>query len=420
MDDTELDNWEEEFVPIPSPSRNFIDLFMDFSGKSEIPRHWHLWACLSLLASTVSDRIWIQRNARWRIYPNLYIFLIGPSGSGKDKAIDVAVELLVGMDIINFWCGRATREFFIDMLKDSPTGFTNPKMYFVTPELGSSLRPGDRGFELISFMTELYTKRVHDEGTRSLGHIRITNACLNWLAGTTEEWLKRSVPQDSIEGGFFARVLPIRGERDYSLRYPEMLLPKNYEEIKVDLQGRVRDLTWLEGAFTFSLEAQEAHDAWYMSTTVPENEKLIPSFNRADELICRLSLLFRIAELERPAPVEEPWIIDSPTISVGNFTEALETWSAVMHYDMPEIQKLAGGSKETVDVDLVERYIKKAGVILHSLLLQRLSSYGINEKRLRGAIETLRSREQVEPVVLEGKAGRERRGWRWILGDSTV
>ena len=37
--------------------RQFIDLYMHMIGRSEVPRRFHFWSCMSLLAAC-GDRYW--------------------------------------------------------------------------------------------------------------------------------------------------------------------------------------------------------------------------------------------------------------------------------------------------------------------------------------------------------------------------
>ena len=40
--------------------RQFIDLYMHMIGRSEVPRRFHFWSAMSLLAACVADRVWVK------------------------------------------------------------------------------------------------------------------------------------------------------------------------------------------------------------------------------------------------------------------------------------------------------------------------------------------------------------------------
>ncbi len=410
-----------------SQTHDFISLYLHHVGQSEVPRQFHLWACLSLVAASVSDRVWVQLNVAKRLYPNLYVFLIGPSGSGKEVAIDVVAEFVHGNDIINSIIGRRTRQSLIDLIgkkvgKGADASLVvNPKFYLVMEELGSSIRPGDLGYDFIAFLTELYTRKKQplQDGTRASGVTEITEACPNWIAGTTDEWLRRSIPKDAIEGGFLARVFPITGKRDYRQRFPEMLYPRDYPQVKAHLGQRVRDYTWLSGGFTLTEEARAFQREWYQRDKEPDDPKLLPSFNRANEMVHRLSLLLRLSEMEREQSQCEEWHVEERYIEARHFKEAVSMWDAVLYYDVPNVHSSASSTMETTDVDVVARFVKRFRAIDQTTLLQRVHYSGMHRVRVREALVTLRERDEVYSGYVTGESGRRRLVHTWI-GDGHV
>jgi len=406
-------------------TRDFISLYLHHVGQSEVPRQFHQWACLSLVAASVSDRVWVQLNVAKRLYPNLYVFLIGPSGSGKEVAIEVAAELAYGNDLINAIIGRHTRQSLIDIIgKKVGKGadasiIVNSKFYLVMEELGSSIRPGDLGYDFIAFLTEIYTRKKQpiQDGTRMSGVIEITEACPNWIAGTTDEWLRRSIPKDAIEGGFLARVFPITGKRDYSKRYPEMLYPRDYTQVKAHLGQRVRDYTWLSGGFTLTEEAREFQRGWYKHDKEPDDPKLIPSFNRANEMVHRISLLLKLSEMERAVPQEAEWYTEERSIEARHFKEAVQMWDGVLHHDIPNVHENVSATMETTDVDIAARFIKRRGTMDHTILLQRVYHSGMGRKRLLEAVATLKDRGDIEASRVSGGGNRFKWVYTWNGGN---
>ena len=153
---------------------------------------------------------------------------------------------------------------------------SNPCVYFVTEELGACVRSGDLGQDLIATMTAFYVRPpLMVDGTRQHGFVKLIDPCVNWLAGTTDEWMLRSVPKDAVEGGFVARVQVVRGQRNYSERYPRMIYPDDYEQVRAHLMSRIEDLLALEqGEFTLTDEAMAVHDAWYLNAKPPADSSL--------------------------------------------------------------------------------------------------------------------------------------------------
>lgn len=400
-------------------TRDFFELYMHQTGTSEVPASFHFWAAMSLLAAAVGDRVWIEPDAGRKIFPNLYVFLIGPSGSGKEQAVMGASKLGLHEPVLDLFMGRATRQYLLDYLtKDGPMedGMRyahNPHLYLVTEELGSAIRAGDLGHDLVSFMTEFYTgKPVGQDGTRGTGMVTLYNPCFNWLAGTTDEWLIRAVDRDAIEGGFFARVISVRGRRNYKDRCPQIVYPDDRDEVREHLKARVSQYAQLTGGFRYTPAAQALHDQWYMERAEPLETLEEPAFNRSDEMVFRLSLLLRLAELDNLVDDNGHHVAIHPYVDVCHFNEALHLWEGLAA-DMPATMRKASATERSSVVDVVGEMIQKIRVIDHSTLLKRVGNRGMDHGMLQGALATLLERGEVSEEIIK-TAGRPRRIYRWV------
>jgi hypothetical protein len=401
-------------------TRNFFDLYMHQVGTSEVPKAFHFWASMSLLAAAVGDRVWVEPDPGRKIYPNIYVFLIGPSGSGKEQAVMGAAKLGIHDPTLAMFMGRATRQFLLDYLtKDvEPEGgiryVHNPHLYMVTEELGSAIRAGDLGHDLISFFTEYYTRKpIGQDGTRGTGLVTISDPCFNWLAGTTDEWLLRAVDRDAIEGGFFARVISIRGRRNYKERCPQIVYPVDRDEVRDYIRWRVSQYAQMKGGFTYTPEAQEAHDVWYMERAEPMEAIEEPAFNRADEMVFRLSLLLRLAEIDGIVDDMAKPVVWEPTITLAHFQEAVAMWDGLIQ-DLPDTIKKASATDRSTAVDRVGDMLKRLRVTEYSNGLRKAGNFGLDKDLFRSAVETLKERGELiedEPVKT---GGRPKRILRWV------
>lgn len=397
-------------MTVAGGSKDFISWYLHAVGKSEVPKQFHLWACLSALASAVCDRVWVQREGGWKIYPNLYVFLLGPSGSGKEKAISTAVKLVGEFPVINCYWGMATKQALIDEMGEreiaipGASGVVRPKMYFVTEELAASIGSDKKmAEELIKFMTQIYLKPPVPitEKTRKWGKITLTDPNMNWLAGSTEEWMVKALGgADAVGGGFFARVIAVRGRRDYATRYPEILYPEDVEEVREYLKWRVAEYTFLEGPFTMTDEATAYRREWYRKRPAPQEQALEPSFNRADEMVHRLALLLRLAEIDSRHEADR-------TVGLKHLEEAIELWDCVSQ-DVPHVARLAHATKESTEVEITAEFIRRKGYIGHSELLRKVGGRGMNKDMLKKAIETLVDRGEIK------ESTGVNRGYTWM------
>lgn len=390
--------------------RNFISLYMHHIGQSEVPRQFHLWACLSLIAACVGDSVWVQRDLAKKVFPNLFVFLIGPSGSGKESAVNTALGFIKDIERVNAYPGKITGPALWDFLsmrgeRDEQTQIMvaqNPRVYFVTEELGACIRAGELAFDLITMMTSMFVRPPFlMDGTRTRGYMKLIEPCINWIAGTTDEWLIKSIPRDAIEGGFWARVLSVRGCRNHAIRFPTIIYPDDYEEVRAHLVQRVEALTWLEGMYRLNAEAQAWHDAWYMARIAPSEKLYDPAFNRGDEMVYKLALLLALADW--PGEFDEAgYSPHAATIEVRHLEEAVELWDSLV-FDLPETIKVSAASPETNDMKIVQDVLERARTMDRSTLSQRVSAYGLNKDRLDKALMSLFDQDLVREEKVEGR-----------------
>lgn len=398
---------------------DFISRYLYHTGKTEVPPDFHRFACLSLLAASLGDRCWfIRDDAGGKIYPNLYVFLIGPSGSGKEKAIHTAARLAAAIPEFGLFASTGiTKQFLIDhltrpaseMRPDEPTNL----MYLVTEELSMSIPSKELGNDLIKFMTGHYVKSgiPMNEGTRMHGQKRLVDPMMNWLAGTTDEWLTSAVEEDAIMGGFFARVLSVRGKRDGSVRYAEMVYPPDREKVKRHLLLRLEAYTKLRAEFVKTPEAKAYYTDWYEShdkRPSPTDPVMEAAFNRTDEMVHRLAMLIRLSLLD-----DVPGYPCTVPVDVAQFKEAIDLWASIM-LNVPETLKRASATRDSSEVTNVADLIRRCGSIDHSTLLKRASNRGMNATQVKRAVSELEERGEIlKPTFEPSSHGKTKRMYTW-------
>ena len=124
---------------------------------------------------------------------------------GKEQAIKVVLKLVAEQQSkVNPYAGKMTGPAMWEYLsksgesevegrgKHKTVTTRNPCVYFVTEELGACVRSGDLGQDLIATMTAFYVRPpLMVDGTRQHGFVKLIDPCVNWLAGTTDEWMLR-------------------------------------------------------------------------------------------------------------------------------------------------------------------------------------------------------------------------------------
>ncbi|MCF6237396.1 MAG: DUF3987 domain-containing protein, partial [Candidatus Marinimicrobia bacterium] len=73
--------------------KDFFALYLDYTHKSETPLIFHRWSAIACLAA------WLERDihfnfGHFKLYPNIYIMLMGVPGTKKSSAIKIGAKLI--------------------------------------------------------------------------------------------------------------------------------------------------------------------------------------------------------------------------------------------------------------------------------------------------------------------------------------
>lgn len=370
---------------------NFLRLYLHAAGLSKIPREYHQWAALALLAALVQDRVWLEKFKDSRLAPNLYVLLIGPSGSGKGVAIDRALKLLPDLPHLGYFRGKVTAPRLVDYMgrkHKGPDGRTHPpspKCFLVTPEVSLSLGAGNLADELVKMLTEMFTggDYTFQHGTRISGDVLVHGPCPNWLGGSIPEWFLTALTPEAIRGGALARMCLIAPREGYDeLGIATPIYPPDYDETMTHLRARALSLAFMSGKFEMTGPAAEMERRWNLSRQPPTDEDMKPAWRREPVLLLKLAMLLSLAEG------------GDLVIAKRHIREALPLLRDA-HRPMAELVQQASAVRDTRLFKMVSSAIKVSGRINRSVLLRRFSTKGLTRDILNDIVGTLETEHSI-------------------------
>lgn len=375
-------------MPKFDETENILELYMYLAGKSEVPDTWHKWTCISIVAACLSDRVFYRKLAHKVLPPNMYTMLVGSSGLGKGAAIDFGLQFFHPR--MNLLYGGATKQALIDrMTKDQELEeeeIAGSKIFIVHDELGEAVGTGAIADSFIKAMTGWYgqTSMAFEENTRMHGRKVLSEPpCINWLAGTTHEWLKDSIDVKAMLSGFFGRVCTIPGECDYSKRIYRQTTPLDYDIVKQYLQERFYELTFLEGEFQMLPAAQEIDEYWYMNRPNPE-EEMAPFWRREHALVLKLAMIMSACDsLDR-------------TIQPTHIVQAQDLIAEVKEYMPVVIEKAVKGGVLTLQDRVKKKIFESHDGIRRTALVRYIFRYGAHARDLDEIIKQLKASDSIE------------------------
>jgi len=375
---------------------NFLQLYMRSCGETEIPKGYHGWCALSLMAAVLENRVFYMKLGS-PIVPNIYVFLVGPASVGKGAAISKAVRLMRDSELpINQFRGKTTAAFLLDLMgrsidMEGEMSVPDSRLWLIMDELANDLGQAKQADDFIKLMTEMFTATDYpiNTGTRTDDAVTINNPCINWTVGTTKEWMFDVMTKQTIYSGFTARVMFCF--RDYiDKRIPRPEQPEDYDAMQIALVNKLRVLYSLEGEITMDNKTIKMHDDWYHSREKPTDDLLIPSWKRGHDIILKLAMLFSLDE--------NPQMI----IRQHHLRKAITTFDNAFK-DLGKMINIACGTTESSETDAVEEAIKKHNLISRTKLSRLMWHKKINARRIDMYVKDLEDRALI--LISKGKAG---------------
>lgn len=247
----------------PDNEDGLIQKYIHLTKELEAPTSYHVFALLATIASATARRAVIDRGA-YRLWPNLYVLLHGPSGLGKGIASKHAIELVqhaVG-DGLRMYADDITGEGLFRTMREQTRAEQGSIGMIYADEFGELLGGQDYKRDLAKRLTKLYAcQDRYGAGRGGAGELWAENVFLNILGNSQEKWL-RTLPKDAIEGGLFARFLIVVEEKKRFWKYRPGVNVELYHEVVKEIQKRLVALQ--AGVVVQTKAAHDLGEAWYM------------------------------------------------------------------------------------------------------------------------------------------------------------
>lgn len=370
---------------------NFFDLYKYTFGKTEIPELYVDWSCISLIAAAAGRNVWHIRFRHSPCFPNMYVFLLGDSGSGKNVAIDFAGGLANFVSPMNAQQIKTSGPALLDIISrevqgDDPALQENRgRIYMISSELSFSIGTGAQAESTIKQMTQLFSGSSveHKEYTRQWGDHAISKPMVNWLAGTNKDWLMETVGNRDVVGGFFARVIPIQPTIDYDIREYFPIVPADVEEAEVELRQRLIHINSnMKGEIVFEPDALEIWLHWYNTRESPDpGAQDTAIWKRLPEIMIKVIMTHALSNNRMYITPQD--IVDT------------QRRMATVQRDLPELLTYANVTEQTEGVERAKRIIKAAKALPKSMWARKI---GVRQDQFELIVKTLVTQKWVKLI----------------------
>lgn len=402
-----LSETPKAFIEPPNPTYNrdaiddlqlppsFITDYINTSRGMEAPTSFMLWGAVWTLSTALARHAWIKWYPK-ALWPNMYILLVAPPGlCKKSTSFDVGQDLIPqALDLLPsnidrfkkqpvFVTGKATSDGILSALApetriflDSKEGAMGPrtvnrgsKAAFIINELTQLLNRQQYNVNLVTTLTNLYDCKDEDaELTRARGMEPLRHIYTTFIAATTPDNMRTSLPTEALGGGFISRVVTVYQDVPTKV-YPIPMAFADYPQ-PADL---VQKLAWImhhaRGEYELTREALELYSSEYYEWKRRISDRAASETSgetRFDVLLLKLAMLFRVAEYRSGNDITEQ-----------NVKAALNVLNATLAGASPVTEDL-GMNEYTRWMNQLKRMIERTGSVQRYRAQRALSAKGCN------------------------------------------
>ena len=184
--------------------------------RSMLPDWVSFWTLMAYCGAALQDHVYVAWSGK-PVFPNLPLLLVLPSGTGKTSTMNT-IRPIFRNCLPRTIPEDSTAESAIRILSSQcMSRFSNSVALWEVPELADVFGRKDYQQGMIARITRLLDAPKDREISRATGNVQFQirgHAVLNWIAGTTFEWLQSHVEDAVSSGGFLPRLLIIYTNED--------------------------------------------------------------------------------------------------------------------------------------------------------------------------------------------------------------
>ncbi len=359
----------------------FLTEYLKYTEHQESPEDFHTWVGLSCVASAMGRRCWINRGS-YNIYPNIYTVLAAESATlHKSTCLKLGVRLLKEAlpEDLNFFAQKITTEAFIKFLNSTYEKQKISEGIIHASEFSVFFGKSATDPTLLQTLTDMYDCPGHwSYSTMTRGVEHCNNICINMMAGSTPDWLKSSLPTESVGGGFFSRLLIIyRQECGRKIPFPEDCYNSSVEIAYRNCINDIQVVRNMGGEYRWEKRAKEMYANWYYSFNDASDAPpyLRGYYGRKGDNIIKLAMICSASKSSVRKITDQDIMF---AITLLNENEQY----------MKGIINLLGQTEEGKRNEKILYIIRKRKSITHSQLLQSLS-HQMNKDEIALVVATL-------------------------------
>lgn len=313
--------------------------YMELVEDTESPRDFHIWALLSGISAAMGRRVFFPFGEE-NLWPNQYVWLVGPPAVRKSTAIKTVQRMLREATGVRFApddtngqrqgliaaitgsdeegsaedeelqaaLASASNAAFLEALGNRHIDTRDRHhIYVCASELSSVL--GQNQLDLCTFLVKMYDSDPYDYRLKASREL-LEDALVNMIGGTTPASIASTIHPSAIGHGFMSRIILVYGAKKYKM----VARPQPFNE---SLRKEFTDLfewvyTALDGPMVETNEAAEFINSSYMEGIKVEDPRFIYYTERRHTHLIKVSMA--MAATRRSNVIELIDVVNADTL----------------------------------------------------------------------------------------------------------
>lgn len=201
---------------------DFFRKYLEITSGGETPTFYRRWAILTAVGAWIGRGAYFQ-HGDMKVFPNMYVMLLGSPGARKSTAIKQAVKILKRAGYEYFASEKTTKEKFlldlsgVDNEVDSD-GFLDLKLEgdhaecFIAADEFSDFF-GNNLLDFVSLLGVLWDfEGVYKSKIKNGVSVEIPDPTISILGGNTQTTFANTFPPEVMGQGFFSRMIAVYAE----------------------------------------------------------------------------------------------------------------------------------------------------------------------------------------------------------------
>lgn len=287
---------------------NWIEDVLTATKEVETPVNFIRWSALCSISAVLRNKVYLDK-FYYKLYPNIYVLLVGESGLRKGFAPGISKELVRLVGGTRIIAGRNSIQGIIQELSRTTTvqnggpPITHSSAYINSGEFSTSLVKDP---DALTILTDLYDGHYNPEWKNTLksGSENLKGVNLTLLGAMNPTHFHDLITNKEITGGFIARTMLVR-ETKRARRNDLLDPPENRYDVE-KLAEYLREINRIEGTFSLSPNAKKEFRDWYKDFDAESIEDKTGTANRVHDQILKVAMLISVSKkLDKVMEVED-------------------------------------------------------------------------------------------------------------------